>query len=242
MPLTLTVVAEGHNNIPATVAVAIAGSCITRSDEQRHIAFVAQRDEAWYLIHLAWENAFLIQPTTDPSARAFAYCFTPLTLLDEVNRDVFVEWLFTLHMQTGGRVPYSIDPPDIQTRFEATTGAMKPFGDGEGFTCASFVKCTLEQYGYRLLDDSPENWPIRESDVLWQTCIVERLKGTATDESIAAQQALIGNVARFRPEEILGAAYALGETPLAQRVPLSLAQAEPIGQQAVTELRRLGRG
>lgn len=237
MPLGLEVVTE-KPNIPAKLAVAVAGAQVTHSDEQRHIAFVAERDDVWYLIHLAWQDDYRLQVTSDPDATASAYCHTPLTVLDEENRDVFVEWLFALHAQTGGRIPYSIDIPHADEVFDAD-GKIKTFGAGEGFTCASFVKCTLEHYGIRLLDDRDEAWPVRPQDSIWQTKIIDLLKRRAPAASIASQQQLIGKVARFRPEEVLGAAYELAQLPLTDRVPLPLVRAEPLGLQAVDELRQL---
>ncbi|MFC4338691.1 hypothetical protein [Cupriavidus numazuensis] len=239
MPVQLDVVDPARVAARSGIALAIAGRAVTRTVDQRHIAFLLEKDDgSWWLVHLGWDNHFLAQPIEDGHARAGHYGYAPVSLLHEYNEFAFKNWLFDLQANNEGRIPYSIALSD-QPYFDQQ-GNVKPFGIGEGFTCASFVKAVFEVYAIRLLDTG--DWPVRESDAPWQRYILQKLRETGGDPAkIAAQQPLIGQVARLRPEEVLGAAIALSETPADQRSPLPQRVAEPLGGEVRGELVRLNK-
>lgn len=235
MALELQVVTPPDITAQSGIALAIGGEPITQTRDQRHISFLLQRDEAWWLVHLAWQNFFACQAVVDPRFRAHEYCYVEFDLFDEFNEYVFIEWLFELQANNRNTIPYSIDLSD-QPRFNAAKGLL-PFGVGEGFTCASFVKVVLELYGITLVD--LERWPIRDSDARWQEYILNRLEGSAPQESIDAQRQLIGKVARLRPEEVVGAAAHLSSLPVEARGPVAFEIAEAAGAEVCGEMTRL---
>ncbi|WP_143010678.1 hypothetical protein [Cupriavidus necator] len=237
MPLQLQVVTPDGVEAPSGIALAIAGQPVTETPDQRHVSFLLQRTEAWWLVHLAWQNYFACDAITEPRSRAGEYCYVEFDLFDEYNAFVFVEWIFELQANNRHTIPYSIDLSD-QPRFDAARNLL-PFGVGEGFTCASFVKVVLELYGVKLVD--LQYWPTRESDAPWQRYILHRLAGHAPRESIEAQEQLIGTVARLRPEEVVGAASFLSTVPVAERAPVPFATAETAGGQVRGEMVRLNK-
>ena len=58
-----------------------------------------------------------------------------------------------------------------------------------------------------------DSWPVRESDISWQSEIVKMLARKAPTHS-AAQAEQIGRAARYRPEEVAGAAQVFDGTPV----------------------------
>jgi len=237
MPVELQVVTPPGVTAPSGIALAIAGEAVTRTPDQRHISFLLQREEEWWLVHLAWQNYFGCDSILDPRFKACEYCYVEFDLFDEYNAFVFVEWLFELQASNSNTIPYSINLSD-QPRFNATKNLL-PFGVGEGFTCASFVKVVLELYGITLVD--LEHWPIRESDGRWQEFILERLAKDAPAESIDAQRQLIGKVARLRPEEVVGAMMHLSSLPVDARNPVSFEVAQAAGEDVRGQMQRLGK-
>lgn len=104
-----------------------------------------------------------------------------------------------------------------------------------GLTCATFILAVFEAAGISLIkyDTWPENRP---SDFEWQKQIITALRRTrsATPEHIKAVEGDVGS-ARYRPEEVAGAATA---NPLPADFPLAAER----GQQILERLETKGIG
>ena len=72
--------------------------------------------------------------------------------------------------------------------------------DGEGLTCATFILSVLEKNGFNIIDKN--SWEIREEDREWQENIIEGLKPKISDVYLANANEMIGQVVRFRPDEV----------------------------------------
>ena len=105
-------------------------------------------------------------------------------------------------------IPYAFSQPN--DFFDVETGACLLGPTRFGLTCATFVLAIFEVVGLRLVQY--ETWPTgRDGDVEWQQQIVallQQLNPPASPEHISAIKQEVGT-ARFRPEEIAGAATVL---------------------------------
>lgn len=77
-----------------------------------------------------------------------------------------------------------------------------------GLTCATLVLAVFQAAGVPLV--KYDEWPVgRPGDADWQWMVVENLRasGQGSAQHLAAMESEIGkNAARFRPEEVAGAA------------------------------------
>lgn len=193
MALTLSDIADAVPD-EITLVVAIAGHPITLTDGQRHTGFIARGNDGnlWQL-HQAWHNRF----RCDPAQPQYAY--TTSTRLDEFASAPIIGFLFALHDDTNGHIPYSIIYEPLNYFSEGHYVLTAP---GQGLTCATFVLEVLRQHGIDVIDR--DTWPTN-TNAGWQTNILSNF--APTSEEFLAQCAAIGKVARFTPEEVVGAVY-----------------------------------
>lgn len=91
-----------------------------------------------------------------------------------------------------------------------------------GLTCSLFVLKTFQSQGIMFINDTL--WPIRLDDKKWQLDMLnEYCREPDLEELYIAQERLIGNSPRFRPEEV-GASVTFNEIPNIYKViePVSL--------------------
>ena len=181
------------------VAVAIAGSIVTRSVGQRHLGIIFRAEGAEpRLLHLAWMNDLKNEPLPH------GYSWLECVRLDSTVAAQFADWLEVVSIRNiSNGIPYGFNIFD--------GGDLAPDGSyigvsGTGLTCATFVATCFASFGISLIDVN--SWPIRPDDVERQRELVDRLRRHQVPEThISSQKALIGKVARFRPEEIAAAAH-----------------------------------
>lgn len=181
------------------VAIAIAGSSITRSVGQRHLGIIFRAEGAEpQLLHLAWMNDLRSEPLPHE------YSWLECVCLDSTVAAQFADWLqavFLRNMSNG--IPYGFD---IFRGDDLTPNGAYIGVSGTGLTCATFVATCFASFGIPLVD--VDSWPVRPDDVERQRELVDRLRRHQVPEThISAQERLIGKVARFRPEEIAAAAH-----------------------------------
>ena len=103
-----------------------------------------------------------------------------------------------------GEIPYSILR---QGKSFDETGKYVTAGIGEGLTCATYVLAAFEALEISLVDLA--SWPVgRPEDQPWFLEILQLLAQAvpaAAPEHIAAQEAALPNVVRYRPEEVAAA-------------------------------------
>ncbi|MBU9574277.1 hypothetical protein QZM92_22710 [Burkholderia multivorans] len=213
-----------------SLAIVICGEAVTHTEGQRHVGFVVKGDgDTLHLFDLAWHNTCRYKQI-DPG-----YAYVISDFLDPFTASALIGLLVTLQSINSTRLPYSI-VYDGGEYFDRDTKQLIKTELGAGRTCATFVLAVLEHYGIDLLDLA--SWPITEEDAGWQAKILTTLKAsrpTSTDEFLA-QFDHIGKVPRFRPEEVVGAAYYFEDEPLPHSV------VQPAGLETIAELRRLGLG
>jgi len=222
MTIRLQDIKEG---IPDEVAlaIAIAGEPVTHAVNQRHTGFVVNGGEGQlWLFDLAWHNHFRKGNT------GLEYAFVRAECLDEITAATIVGFLFALHDDTKGKIQYSVAYDDIRYFDGAKWVAGEP---GQGLTCATFVLEVLRHHGIEIL--ATETWP-RDGNQEWQDRMILALP--LTSEEFLAQCDISGQVARYRPEEVVGcAALCLFE-------PITYEVARGAADDVVLELARLGKG
>jgi hypothetical protein len=186
--------------------------------QQRHIGLLV-RDEsgAHHLLHLAWHWSLRWELHTAASLCARGYrCLT--TGLSAPQQLRIAEHCIALGERINQRDPdfkqvgygitaagEGIDPLTMSWR----SGPLGP-----GRTCASYLLELLESQGISILIRS--SWPLdRAEDIAWQARIIETLRawlhGSGIDggaDYIAFEAQHIGQVVRFRPEEVAASAAA----------------------------------
>ena len=89
------------------------------------------------------------------------------------------------------------------TRFENGGVIKNPDVEGDSLTCATFLLCFLEQYGFKVIDRS--TWVITDDDIEWQKEILEIVKPTLLQPFYETQKENVGKFPRVRPEQLVGA-------------------------------------
>jgi hypothetical protein len=190
-----------------SLAIAISGSQITGSTEQRHIGiFFRSIKEKLQLIHLGWHDRF------DCIAPDEHYCWIPCEHIDPVTLDNIADWLATVWRVNGSAIPYSIKPYDSDPFDSAGKLICRELGDG--FTCSTFVMWIFHHSYIELLDKA--SWEDRPEDKIWRQKIIDMLYKTRPKASahIEAQSEYIDQASRYRPEEVAGAAAIFGSAPI----------------------------
>jgi len=192
-----------------------------RGRSGRHTGFIYRLDKAPpRLVHLRWHyNLSDELPSVDEDL------WQELGL-DEPNRVFLAGWVSQLG-QNQDAIPYGFDSGG--NCFEVGTGAYIAPPPGKGLTCATFVSGVLNNLGYDLVDEA--SWPVRISDLGWQTLIIHALQDTGASQAhIDAIDADLGNI-RLRPEEVAAAATVDGTL-----WPTTFQIVEPLSREVLAEL------
>ncbi len=92
------------------------------------------------------------------------------------------------------------------TKFLGGVTVPNPSVQGDSLTCATFILCMLEQFGFKVIDR--DSWKITDEDTQWQADMVKILEPfllKKLPEHYSLQKAAIGTVVRIRPEQLVGA-------------------------------------
>lgn len=98
------------------------------------------------------------------------------------------------------------------TTFQNGVTIPNPDVRGDSLTCATFVLCMLEQFGFNIVDR--DSWIISAEDTQWQKGMVEILKEHLQPDFYEIQKENIGKVVRIRPEQIVGACGIFNYSPV----------------------------
>lgn len=204
------------------VAVVIAGDKTIGRINQRHTGFVVKAEDGkLWLFDLATHNRFRM--TEVPHG----YGSAALEFMDPYSSLTFVGWLLALHQRRAGKLPYGIA---YEGEYFGSDGNYLRDELGDGLTCATFVIESLKRQGFELINQ--ETWPVLAEDGQWAEGLLPYIP--YTDEEFSAQCEHIGKVARYRPEQAVGAAYYYDGDPQ------SYATVEPAGCEVICELVRMG--
>jgi hypothetical protein len=180
------------------IAIAIAGSCITRSIEQRHVGFFLKKDNNEIkFLHLGWHNHLTLEDYPEN-----IYCYVTVSeAIDKENLEVFLDWLLGIWEQNESQIPYSVIYNWEDSYF--TEQVYSKTDLGSGLTCATFILECFKTYGLEILDF--KSWPPRDDDAVWQQHMLQKLEQSGVDVHHTSAQN-IQMAARFRPEEVAYAA------------------------------------
>jgi len=195
----LQVRVAGKNGFDDIRSLAIA---ISGDSSRRHVGILFRPDEQpVQLIHLGWHGLLEREPPSND------YCWVSVKDIHPVVLDNIADWLPQVWRENGRAIPYSIKPFDVDPFDE--NGKLRATLPGEGFTCATFVLWVFHHFKVGLIDAG--TWQDRPDDRQWRAWIVEMLERTKIkyqipDDHIEAQTPYVRHAARFRPEEVAGAA------------------------------------
>jgi hypothetical protein len=207
-----------------TIAVAIVNH--PRIPNQRHVGIMYRpHDSPVLVIHLAWMDDLRREEFS--SARE-PWWWVRCRGLDRVVLESFADWLDIVYLQNGqAGIPYGFDPYGVGDFTPEREYAHR--GTCRGLTCASFVASCFACFQLDLIQ--VDTWPLnRQDDAERMKLLVDQLATKATPEFVNAQQALIGHVARFRPEEVAAAAHIFS----GERLPFD--RVEPLGVNLVAQM------
>lgn len=178
------------------VAIAIAAI----DSEQRHVGILHKdaQTETVLMLDLAWHHRLRNQPPQ--SKYLWVDPAIPARRLVQV-----AAWCRKIWRSNRTRIPYAFSMPN--DCFEAETGTFLIGPTRHGLTCATFILAVFDVAGLKLANYV--SWPIdRPGDREWQEKVVASLQADSADDThINAARAEIGSgAARFRPEEVAGAA------------------------------------
>lgn len=210
------------------LALVIAGSLVTRSEEQRHAGFVVKdADGQLWLFDLAWHDLFRKVPITPE------YAYSVVGFIDKFAANAVIAFLVMLHNVSGGKISYGINY-ESGDYFDVATAEQLKKGQGQGLTCATLVIEVLRRQGFDLIDRT--TWPLTDENKNWQLNIINNLMESrpASIDDFLAQVQFIGKVPRIKPEEAIGAAGVFEDDPL------SYDDVLPESIEVVHELGRIG--
>jgi hypothetical protein len=192
---------------------------------QRHIGLLYRDSVAKVILflHLGWHFDLRHEPPRDN----YFWVDPAIT----TRRLVQVAAICRLVWRANGRksIPYGFGPPS--DTLDAATGRYLFGPAGFGLTCATFVFAVFHRAGLDLVRYS--TWPLnRPGDVEWQRLVVDNLRNdpNATAEHIRAVENDVGTTARYRPEEVAGAATL-------SRIPAEFRTVERCGRQILLRMR-----
>jgi hypothetical protein len=194
------------------------------SPHQRHIGilYLDSASKEILFLHLAWH--FDLRHETPNDTYLWVDPALPARRLVQVAAVCRQVW----RANGQARIPYGFGPSHACLDQESGKYLFGP--TGFGLTCATFVFAVFTRAGLELAHYA--TWPLdRPGDRDWQNAIVDELRkrSTATDEHIHAVENDIGTMARFRPEEVAGAA-------IAASIPASFQIAEERSRQILVRL------
>ena len=189
--------------------IPLVGLAIKRGPHYVHVGFLYRNEgDVVHLSHLPWHYHFRGRDITDPS-----YFWLEPQFNEMVREQIAAFLLHVAEENESGEIPYS-----YLNRGKSIneSGKYVTSGVGSGLTCATYILAIFEALEISLID--LQTWPVgRAGDAEWAQGILALLaeaQPPATAEHIAAQQAELPNVVRYRPEEV-GAAFTMfTSTPL----------------------------
>lgn len=182
------------------------------SENQCHTGFFFQdSNNNIKFLHLAWYEHLMYEKPDEN----YKWLDIPF---DEHNQMHFQLFLETIYKQNENKIPYGIAIDGIN--FGPQGELVKE--EHSGLTCATFVIRALHSQGYKIID--LDNWIIQPEDKEWQEKIVSHLDSyhKTSKEFIEHQKTYIGNVARYKPSQVVVAANS-ENPPLPQESILELA-------------------
>lgn len=181
---------------------------IRSNSEQKHTGFVFLDNETGTPIsaHVANKNCYVFERD-----KLRGYGVLWLGFISERNAAIITSELRMLGLKASDKVPYGITNLG-GTRFEDGVVVTNPAVKGDSLTCATFVLCILEQFGFNIIDR--DSWTITDEDIQWQETMVELLKPFLQPEFYELQKENIGKVVRMRPEQIVGACGVYDFSPI----------------------------
>ncbi|MCT7563994.1 hypothetical protein N5U20_06655 [Aliarcobacter butzleri] len=158
--------------------------------------FFKNSDNDVKFLHLGWFEDLRYEDPDDN----YKWLDIPL---DEFNQLHFQLFLENIYKQNKNQIPYGISIDGINIGLD---GKLLKEEEHLGLTCATFVMRALHSQGYIIID--LDNWQMNLEDKEWQTLIINLLEGhsLASKEFIEHQKTYIGNVARYKPSEVVVAA------------------------------------
>ncbi|MGA1931698.1 hypothetical protein ACH5BF_03120 [Arcobacter sp. YIC-464] len=195
----------------------ISHVCIVISkpeSEQLHTGFFFRNiEDKVMFLHLAWfDNLLYEEPSND-----YYWLDIPLDEFDLMQIQLRLEHIYE---KNGQGFPYGIAIDGIKFENDGTLSKE----EHSGLTCATFVIRTLQSLGYNIIN--LDGWEIREEDKDWQEKIISALKNywKTTDEFVTKQKEYIGNVPRFKPNEVVAATANADKRPLEQETVIELGE------------------
>ena len=165
---------------------------------QQHVGILYSDDsDKIWLAHLGWHKQLHCD---EPSIR---YLWVDPNVPTTRLLQVAVLCELVVESNPDG-IPYALSAPNAC--FDRDTGEFLFGPSMHGLTCATFVLALFDAVGLRLV--RYEEWPgNREGDKKWQEWIVSELEkqGAVAPDHVLAVKSEVGG-ARFRPEEVAGAA------------------------------------
>ncbi len=209
----------------SSIAIGIAGSCISGNKNQKHVTLIYRNPEGYpWLLHLA-SHMLLKHEKWNGS-----YHWIEFSGLDVEVEESFADWaVMVASAELSTPIPYSVVlSPD---RNFATDGHYIDRKDGSGLTCATFLVALFSDFGLPLVNQL--SWPkSRPGDAQWALKILEMLRARFTLPHYLEQLRQVYVLKRFRPEEVsvTGALYK-GE-------PLHFDVVDPVAQQCLAQVPR----
>lgn len=194
-------------NMSAPLALGVAGSCITGSKDQKHLALIYRCDDLRFcVLHLGWHERLYHE------AWSGDYHWIEFQGIDTELQEAFIDWSVIVATASKDKpIPYSVvfDPGpnfDEQGNFLSRDG-------GAGLTCATFVLALFSDFSIPLVDF--ESWPKnRGGDFQWVRKILRLLRKYLPDAYWLEQVRRRNALSRFRPEEVLVTARHFRGAPL----------------------------
>lgn len=213
----------------SSVAIGIAGSCVTGDTAQKHVALIYRDDgQMPKLLHLGWHRCLRHEPWDGN------YHWIEMSALDIEVQETFADWaVIVANAEKESRIPYSIVFSPGKN-FDLN-GQYIDRKDGSGLTCATFLLALFSDFKLPLVQT--DTWPhSRPGDFRWLRKILKSLRGYFEKympselhhflEQFRRRHAL----KRYRPEEVFACAGLYSGTPL------SFNTVDPIARQLLAKI------
>lgn len=199
----------------SSIAIGIAGCCITNDKSQKHVALIYRNDlQLPWLLHLGWHRILCHEPWSGHDK----YHWVELSSVDIELQETFADWAaLVANAATDATIPYSVVFSPYKN-FGAN-GQYINRKDGSGLTCATFLLAIFDDFGLPLVEIS--TWPhLRKEDSQWLKKILKSL-GMYIWKHVPSELPFFWeqfrqryDLKRFRPEEVLASAHLYVDVPL----------------------------
>jgi hypothetical protein len=185
------------------------GIVMTGDPQQRHTGMYYRTglDSQVHFLHLAFHFKLKRE------APVQQHCWLAMGGLDAEEQQSLAIWFETIWEINGHRIPYGINYSD-SPYFNSSGGIHTAASAEGGLTCATFILASFDAYGLPIID-AASAYP-RDDDQEWQQRIIDALElyGHAGQAYVDNQRLFLGKAARYRPEEVAGAASVFLDGPL----------------------------